>query len=146
MGAWRGYPSKLCISNLVIWGKKFSRERNGQSVSLLNHLKQRLPPGNSQLHVISIKFAVIWVISELCTVCQTRIITKTKQLIRKISWILWRSPLFQLLFLATRLTKDPFFVWFNRILLCLNHSRQITMKDVQDELLIRALKNGPSLV
>ena len=32
-------------------------------------------------------------------------ITKTKQLIKKISRILWRSPLFKLLFLATRSTK-----------------------------------------
>ena len=63
-------------------------------------------------NVFSIKFAVIWVIAKLCIVCQTRIITKTKQLIRKISWILWRSPLFQLLFLATRLTKESSFDWF----------------------------------
>ena len=34
-------------SMLVIWGKKFSRERSGQSVSLLNHLKQVLLPWNS---------------------------------------------------------------------------------------------------
>ena len=60
----------------------------------------------------SIKLAVIWVIAQLCTVCETRVITKTKQLVRKISWILWRSPLFQLLFLATRLTKESSFDWF----------------------------------
>ena len=35
--------------NLVISGKKFSRERSGQSVSLLKHLKQGLSPQNSKL-------------------------------------------------------------------------------------------------
>ena len=41
-----------------------------------------------------------------------RIITKTKQLIKKISWIFWLSPWFQLLFLVTHLTKESLFGWF----------------------------------
>ena len=39
--------------------EKFSRERNGQSVSLLNHLKQGLLPWNVSCNVFSIKVAVI---------------------------------------------------------------------------------------
>ena len=73
----------------------------------------------------SIKWALISVIVELCSAFQTRVITKTKQLFRKISWILWRSPLFQLLFLATRSTKESSFDWFKLLLLCLNNSSQI---------------------
>ena len=46
-----------------------------------------------------IQFAVIWTIAELCPVDQTEVIMvmvimKTKQLIWKMSWILWQSPLF----------------------------------------------------
>ena len=94
---------------LVISGKKFSREFSSQSVSLLNHLKQGCYHGTVSCNVSSIECALI---AKLCTVCQTRFITKTKQLIRRISWILWRSPLFQLLFLATHLTKESSFDWF----------------------------------
>ena len=99
-------------SFLVVWGKKFSGERSGK-VFLVKLSKVRtvtleqLVAMSSPLN----KCAVIWVIAELCTVCQNRVITKTKQLIRKVSWILWRWPLFQLLFLATRLTKQPSFDW-----------------------------------
>ena len=83
---------------------KISRERSCQSVSLLNHLNQGLSPRNS-CNVFSIKFAVIWVIAELCTVCQTKVTTKTKQS-GIFQEFLWRSPLFQLFFLVTRLTKE----------------------------------------
>ena len=37
---------------------------------------------------------------------------KTKQLIRKILEMMWRSPLFLLLFLTTRSTKESTFDWF----------------------------------
>ena len=68
--------------------------------------------GTVSWNVFSIKWALIWVIAKLCTVFQTGVITKTKQLIGKIQWILWRSLLFQLLFLATRSTKESSFDWF----------------------------------
>ena len=43
----RIFLHRLHTNCLVIWGKKFSRERSGQSVYLLNHLKHGLLPWNS---------------------------------------------------------------------------------------------------
>ena len=50
--------NKYELSNLVIRGEKFARERSGQSVSLLNHLKQGCYRGTVSCNVSSIKFAV----------------------------------------------------------------------------------------
>ena len=48
----------------------------------------------------------------MCTVFQTKVIARTKQFIMTIWWVLWRPPLFLVLFLATRLTKESKFDWF----------------------------------
>ena len=58
------------------------------------------------------------VIRGVCTVFQTKVITKIIQLIWKISGILWRSPLFPLLFSVTHSTKESSFDWFKLHLLC----------------------------
>ena len=113
---WRLITKRLIVQSLLTtwWFERKNFQESVVTKVFLVKLSKVRTVTMKQLvcNVFSIKFAIIWVIAELCTVCQTRIITKTKQLIRKISWILWRSPLFQLLFLATRLTKEPSFDWF----------------------------------
>ena len=100
------------IMLLVTWGKKFQDNVVAKGYLCSTSQNRGCYLGAVSWNVLSIKWALIWVIAELCTVFQTRVITKAKQLIRKISWILWRSPLFQLLFLATRSTKESSFDLF----------------------------------
>ena len=102
----------LARSVLVIWGKKFQDSLVVKGFLCSTSWNRDYCLRTVSCNVFSIQWALIWVIDELCSVLQTRVITKTKQLIRKISWILWRSPLFQLLFLATRSTKESSLHWF----------------------------------
>ena len=104
---------------------KVSRWRSGQRISLLNQLKQGCYLGTVTCNVFSIKWTLIWVITELCAVFQTGVITKTKQLGKFhefcgsrhcFSYCSW--PPIQL--------KSRLLIGLSYILLCLNNSSQIT--------------------
>ena len=51
--------NKNSVAQLGDLRQKFSRERSGQSVSLLNHLSKDCYPETVSCNVFSIKFAVI---------------------------------------------------------------------------------------
>ena len=85
-------------SCLVIWRKNLPKQF---FVVKLTEVRTSFR-GTASCSVFSSKLAVTLVSTELCTVFETEILIRTKQLIRKI----------QLLFLATRSTKESTFDWF----------------------------------
>ena len=80
--------------------------------------------GTVSWNAFSIKWALIWVIAELCTVFQTRVITKTKQSGKSHEFCGGR-PCFSYCSWPPAEQKSRLLIGLNCILHCLNNSIQI---------------------